>query len=271
MPELPELEILKNELRTHAVGQRVLELAVPKGKEGSCPVPQWKAAMEGATIIDVQRRGKMLVLQLDNGFSLLIHLMMVGQLLLSSLYHGEPSDVRLVLRFDDDELLVGHVHLKFLRLVPTSGLGEVPELKKLGIDPLDRGFTADTLRELMGRRRVKVKSFLLDQRFVAGIGNTYADEMLFEARISPTRIASTLSKEEVRALHRSMVRTLERGVELGGSSEMAFVHLDGSKGRFQDHFQVKRRKGESCFVCGTPIQKTSVGGRGTYFCPACQN
>jgi formamidopyrimidine-DNA glycosylase len=270
MPELPELEILKNELRTHVVGQRVLELVFPEGKEGDCPVSQWKAAMEGATIVDVERRGKMLVLQLDNGFSLIIHLMMVGQLLLSSLYHGEPSDVRLVLRFVDDQLLVGQVHLKFLRLAPTSGVGELPELKKLGIDPLDGRCTAETLGEMLASRRVKIKSFLLDQRFVAGIGNTYADEMLFEARISPTRIASTLSGEEVRALHANMVRTLERGLELGGSSEMAFVHLDSGKGAFQDHFQVKGREGEPCSVCGTPIQKTSVGGRGTYFCPACQ-
>jgi formamidopyrimidine-DNA glycosylase len=95
--------------------------------------------------------------------------------------------------------------------------------------------------------------------------------MLFEARISPTRIASTLSEVDVRALYASMVRTLERGLELGGSSEMAFVHLDGSKGGFQEHFQVKGRKGKPCFICGTPIEKTSVGGRGTYFCPACQS
>jgi formamidopyrimidine-DNA glycosylase len=125
--------------------------------------------------------------------------------------------------------------------------------------------------EMLARRTVKIKSFLLDQRFVAGIGNAYADEMLFEARISPTRTASTLSKEEVRVLHANMVRTLRRGLELGGSSEMAFVHLDGSKGGFQEQFKVKGRKGKPCVMCGTPIEKTSVGGRGTYFCPACQS
>jgi len=197
--------------------------------------------------------------------------MMVGQLLLSSLYHGEASDVRLLLRFDDDQLLVGQVHLKFLRLLPTSGVGELPEIKKQGIDPLAGGLTAEKLEEMLARRRVKIKWFLLNQRFVAGIGNTYADEMLFEARISPIRIAYTLSAEEVRALHVSMVQTLERGLELGGSSEMAFVHLDGSKGRFQEHLQVKGREGKPCFVCSTPVQKTLVGGRGTYFCPACQS
>jgi formamidopyrimidine-DNA glycosylase len=271
MPELPELEILQDELTAHVVGQRVVELVFPGGKGDNCPVPQWKAAMEGATIVEVERRGKMLVLQLDSGFSLIIHLMMVGQLVLSSLYQGEPGDVRLVLRLLDDQLFVGQVHLKFLRLVPTSEVGELPQIRKLGIDPLVGGLTAETLGEMLAERRVKVKSFLLDQRFVAGIGSTYADEMLFEARISPTRVASTLSAQEVRALHTSMVRTLERGLELGGSSEMAFVHLDGRKGRFQDHLQVKGRNAKPCFVCGTPIQKTSVGGRGTYFCPVCQS
>jgi len=271
MPELPELEILRIELEAYVLGQRVLEFIVPPGKETACPVSKWKAAMEGATIVDVERRGKMLLLHLDNGFTLIIHLMMVGQLLLSSLYKGEASDVRLVLRFDDDQLLVGQVHLKFLRLVPTSSVNELPEIEKQGIDPLAGELTAEKLGEMLARRRVRIKSFLLDQRFVAGIGNTYADEMLFEARISPTRVASTLSAAEVRALYASMVRTLERGLELGGSSEMAFVHLDGSKGGFQEHFQVKGRKGKPCSVCGTPIQKTSVGGRGTYFCPVCQS
>ena len=270
MPELPELEILKGELRTHVVGQQVQELIIPEGKEGDCPVSQWKAAIEGATIVGVERRGKMLLLQLDSGFSLVIHLMMVGQLLLSSLYDGLPSDVRLVLSFKSDQLTLGQVHLKFLRLVPTPEVGKLPELSKLGNDPLDQGFDAVVLGDLLAGRRGKIKSFLLDQRRVAGVGNTYADEILFGARLAPTRTASSLDGAEVQRLHESIVRTLRRGIELGGSSEMAFVHLDGSKGDFQEQFQVKGRKGKPCFVCGTPIERISIGGRGTYYCPSCQ-
>ncbi len=270
MPELPELEILKDELKDHVVGRRVRELVFPEGKEGDRPVEEWKASVEGATILDVQRRGKMLVLDLDSGHSLVLHLMMVGQLLLSSLHDGEPSDVRLTLVFDSEQLTLGQVPLKFLRLTATEELEHLPELKKLGLDPLTGEFTTEALREMLAQRRGKIKSFLLDQRYIAGVGNTYADEILFEARIAPSRVASSLEKQEAQRLHESIVATLERGLELGGSSEMAFVHLDGRKGAFEERFQVKARKGEPCFVCGTPIEKVSIGGRGTYFCPHCQ-
>jgi len=270
MPELPELEILKRELRPYVLGRQVKELVVPEGKGGDCAVGEWKEALEGATITGVERRGKMLVLHVDSGFSLIVHLMMVGQLLLRSVYNGVPNDVQLMLVFEDDQLFLGQVHLKFLRLVPTADLDQMPQLSELGRDPLGEAFGPEILGEMLAQRRGKIKSFLLDQRHLAGIGNTYSDEILFEARISPTRVASSLNADEVRRLHGSVVRTLQRGLELGGSSEMAFVHLDGSKGIFQEQFRVKGRKGKPCLVCGTPIEKTSVGGRGTYFCPSCQ-
>jgi formamidopyrimidine-DNA glycosylase len=270
VPELPEVEILRDELRSHVLGRRVKKLVIPEGRQGSCPLPQWKAALEGGMIVEVERRGKMLLVHLDSGFSLVVHLMMVGQLLLSSLHHGEPQDVCLVLDFGEDRLSLGQVHLKFVRLVCTRELEELPELQKLGCDPLEGEFTAPRLGELLVGRKGKIKSFLLDQRYVAGIGNTYADEILFEAGISPIRVACSLTGEEVQTLHLTIVRTLRRGLELGGSSEMAFVHLDGSKGSFQEQFRVKGRKGEPCLVCGTTIERVSVGGRGTYFCPACQ-
>jgi formamidopyrimidine-DNA glycosylase len=270
VPELPELEILKEELREHVLGRRVLELVVPRGKEGDCPVSPWRSAMEGGTIVDIERRGKMLILYLDSGFSLIIHLMMAGQLLLASLHDGEPSDVGLVLDLGDDTLSLGQVHLKFVRMVPTNEIDDLPALSKLGHDPSEEGFSSGLLADMLAGRRGKIKSFLLDQRYIAGIGNTYADEILFGARISPTRAASSLTDREIKALRESIVQTLNRGMELGGSSEMAFVHLDGSRGSFQDHFQVKRRKGEPCFICGTPVERVSIGGRGTYFCPKCQ-
>lgn len=270
MPELPEVEILKDELKAYVLGREVQEVTIPEAREGDCSVPQLRAAIEGATAINVERRGKMLILQFDNGLSLLIHLMMVGQLLLSSLYQGEPNDVRFILRFADDQLSLGQVALKFLRLVRSAELDDLPELRKLGQDPLSEGFTVKVLRDMLAKRRGMLKPFLLNQNCIAGIGNTYADEILFQARLAPTRVASSLDTEEVERLHSSIVETLRRGLELGGSSEMAFVHLDGSKGAFQEHFQVKGRKSKPCFVCNSPIERIMVGGRGTYFCPRCQ-
>jgi formamidopyrimidine-DNA glycosylase len=270
MPELPELEILRDELKARVLGQQVQEVIVPESKQDDCPVPQLKDAVERATVVGVERRGKMLILQFDNGFSLLIHLMMVGQLLLSSLYEGEPNDMRLILRFADDQLCLGQVPLRFLRVALSRQLDELPELKKLGWDPLSEEFTVELLKDMLANRRGKLKPFLLNQSYIAGIGNTYADELLFGARIAPTRQASSLNDEDVERLHTSIIETLRLGLELGGSSEMAFVHLDGKKGAFQEHFQVKRRKGEPCFVCGSLIEKATIGGRGTYFCPQCQ-
>jgi len=270
MPELPEVEILKNELTAHVLGRQVHRVIVPEGRQGDCPVSEWKSAIQGATIVNVERRGKMLVFQFDSGFSLVIHLMMVGQLLLSSLCDGEPNDVRLVLGFESDQLSVGQVALRFLRLVPTSELDELPEVQKLGWDPLSDSFTFEVLRGALGKRRGKLKSFLLNQRYIAGIGNTYADEILFHASIAPARQVSSLDEEEVEQLYQSIVETLRHGLELGGSSEMAFVHLDGTKGAFQEQFRVKQRKGKPCYVCKTPIEKIAIGGRGTYFCSQCQ-
>ena len=270
MPELPEVEILKNELNAHVLGRQVHQVIVPKGKEGDCPVWEWKSAIQGASIVHVERRGKMLILEFDSGSSLVIHLMMVGQLLLSSLHNGEPNDVRLVLDFQSDQLSVGQVALRFLRLVPASQLDELSEIKKLGCDPLSDDFTVEALRSVTNGRRGKVKSFLLNQRYVAGIGNTYADEILFHAGLDPSRQVSSLAEEEIERLYHTIVDTLRRGLRLGGSSEMAFVHLDGTKGAFQEQFQVKQRKGKPCRACNTPIEKIPIGGRGTYFCPQCQ-
>ena len=114
-----------------------------------------------------------------------------------------------------------------------------------------------------------IKTTLMNQAAIAGLGNVYSDEILFRARLHPQRRASELSEEEVERLHASIVAELQRGLELGGSSEMAFLHLDGSEGSYQETFQVKGRKGKPCFACATPIERIKVGGRGTYFCPRC--
>ena len=130
--------------------------------------------------------------------------------------------------------------------------------------------TVDLLRGLLARKRGAIKAALMDQAVIAGLGNVYSDEVLFRARLHPQHRASELSEDEVEQLHASIVAELQRGLELGGSSEMAFVHLDGSEGSYQEGFQVKGRKGKPCFVCATPIERVKVSGRGTYFCPRCQ-
>lgn len=264
MPELPEVEILKRELEAQVVGRRVAEVT----SQGDFSTK----GLVGARIVGVERRGKMLLLDLDSGLSLVIHLMMVGQLLLSPPFQGQPRDVRLTLCFDDGgQLTLGQVDLKFVHLLPTEEVERLPAIRKLGLDPLGETFTVQRLSGMLAGRRGMIKPFLLNQAHIAGLGNSYADEILFRARIAPTRRCSSLAPEEVARLHASIVDTLRQGIEWGGASEMAFVHLDGTEGRFQERFQVKGRKGHPCLVCGTPIERITVGGRGTHFCSRCQS
>jgi len=291
MPELPELEILKEELRREVVGRRVGGGGVFEKTEGQFPIVQLREAAEGRAIVGVRRRGKMLVLDFEGGRSLIIHLMMVGQLLLSPPFagqpcgirhiptqtlqrrpipQGQPRDVCLELKFADGiRLTLGQVRLKYVHLLPTAEVDNWPPIAKLGVDPLDESFTVDLLRRLLARKRGMIKTTLMNQAAIAGLGNVYSDEILFRARLHPQRRASELSAEEVERLHASIVAELQRGLELGGSSEMAFLHLDGSEGSYQESFQVKGRKGKPCFACATPIERIKVGGRGTYFCPRC--
>ena len=269
MPELPEVEILKEELRREVVGRKVEEVAVLEKTEGQFPVVRLREAVEGRAIAGVQRRGKMLVLDFEGGHSLIIHLMMVGQLLLSPPFAGQPRDVCLELKFADDVLTLGQLRLKYVHLLPTAEVDDWPPVAKLGVDPLNEGFTVDLLRRILARKRGMIKTALMNQTAIAGLGNVYTDEILFRARLHPQRRASELSEEEVERLHASIVAELQRGLELGGSSEMAFLHLDGSEGSYQESFQVKGRKGKPCFACATSIERIKVGGRGTYFCPRC--
>jgi formamidopyrimidine-DNA glycosylase len=272
MPELPEVEILREELRQEVVGRRVKEVAVFEKTASQLLVAQLREAVEGRAIVGVRRRGKMLILDFEGGHSLIIHLMMVGQLLLSPPFTGLPRDICLELRFTDGTRLpLGQVRLKYVHLLPTAEVDSWPPVARLGVDPMDESFTVGLFRRLLAKKRGAIKTTLMNQAAIAGLGNVYTDEILFRARLHPQRRASDLSEEEVKRLHASIVTELQRGLELGGSSEMAFLHLDGSEGCYQESFQVKGRKGRPCFVCAMPIERIEVGGRGTYFCSQCQS
>jgi formamidopyrimidine-DNA glycosylase len=249
----------------------VREVAVFE-KVGQFPAAQLREALEDSIIVGVRRRGKVLVLDFEGGHSLTIHLMMVGQLLLLPPFTGQPRDVCLELRFADGaRLTLGQVRLRYVHLLPTAEVDHWPAVAKLGVDPFYESFTVELLRGILARKRGAIKTALMDQTVIAGLGNVYADEILFRARLHPQRRASELNGEEVERLHASIVAELQRGLELGGSSEMAFLHLDGSEGSYQETFQVKGRKEKPCFVCATSIERVKVGGRGLTSAPAARH
>jgi formamidopyrimidine-DNA glycosylase len=271
MPEIPEIEILRKELQEQVVGKRVAALLArptvkPRlGPEETCN------ALTGMAVSGAERRGKMLILHFDHSLALLVHLMLQGQVLLTPDNDFDLAKSHLGIRFTDKTRLeFRQVGLRLPRLVPLADLPSLPEIAKLGLDALSPDLTLERFRALLGSRRGAIKALLQDQEVIAGLGNTYVNELLFSARVQPDRDIRSLSEGEIEAIYNSIRPTLQRGMELGGSSAEAFLHLDGTPGHFHEQAYVFRREGQPCRVCGTTIQRTEVGGRSSFFCPHCQ-
>jgi formamidopyrimidine-DNA glycosylase len=273
VPELPEVETVRRQLAPVLEGRRLDRVEIADERL-TRPLDPGSVAreLEGERIREVGRRGKYLVVRFESGRALLIHLRMTG-----SLRHAPagtlPDDPyrRAVARLDDGS----DVAYRDVRRFGTWLLLEPREVDeyvdaRVGREPLDGEFRARHLIERLANRRAPVKAAILDQRTVAGIGNIYADEALWRARIHPLRPARELEPDEVRALHRAIRKALEHGIARQGSTLRDYALPDGTSGRMQREFKVYDREGEPCDRCGTPIEKIRVAGRGTWYCPTCQ-
>lgn len=270
MPELPEIEIIKEEAKAQLVGLEVARVLVKeRGKlDGEELLPQ----LVGTRVSGAQRRGKMLILEFARGVDLVIHLMLIGQVLLHRGRHPEPGHSTIALLFTNgDSLEVWAVGLQFQHLVRHENLEKLPEVANLGVDALNPEFTPQRLGEIFSGRRGAIKPLLMEQSNLSGLGNTYTDEVLHLARLHPQRDLRSLRPSEVAELHAAIVAILHKGLALGGYSGERFVHLDGSPGRFQEETLVVLREGQPCQRCGATIEKTRVGGRQTFICPHCQS
>jgi formamidopyrimidine-DNA glycosylase len=279
MPELPEVETVRRGLASRVVGRRID--AVETGRERSVrrtSAQQVVDGLTGATIVEAGRRGKYLLCPLDTGDTLMVHLRMTGQLLLAPAGAARPPHTHVVLHLDGDppEELWFVDPRTFGEVVvfdPDHVDVELPELARMGLDPLADGIDAITLQALLAGRRTKLKPLLLDQAVIAGIGNIYADEILHGARLHPERIAGSLKRSEVVRLHDAMHDVLSAAVGAGGSTlgDKQYVDLMGSGGSYQDDHRVYARAGERCTTCGRGIiRRTVSAGRSTHFCPSCQ-
>jgi len=273
MPELPEVETIARTLAPRVSGRVVAGLDLlyrPLLRTGG---RKGLDALAGRRILDVRRRGKMLLIELEGARALVFHLKMTGQFLFAKPSAPRDRHVRLVIRFDDasDELRFRDVR-KFGFLLCLDGEPESAcgELGRLGPEPLE--VTLPEFAAILKARRGRIKSVLLDQKRIAGIGNIYADEMLFDARIHPEKPASSLRKEAVERLHRSMQKILASAIEAGGSTlkDARYLDADGNPGDFQLSHKVYDREGEPCLACGAPIRMKRIGGRSSHFCPNCQ-
>jgi formamidopyrimidine-DNA glycosylase len=212
------------------------------------------------------------VLSLEDDVHLVMHLRMTGNLLLDEADAEEPDHLRVRLDLDDGRRLLFVDVRRFGTgdvLLGSDALAEY-FASRLGVEPLDPDFTAEALRAMARGRKQPVKAFLLNQERIAGVGNIYADEALFRARIHPLRAVGTLKRAQLEALREGVVESLELGIDSKGASIDDYRQVDGALGSFQDRFLVHLRAGEPCPRCGTPIEKLRAAGRGTYVCPSCQ-
>ena len=267
MPELPEVETIKNELSSHVIGRRFANVTVCDAKPVKQPsVEDFRRKLVGQSINLLQRRGKYLIFHLSGGNALVIHLKMTGALLLNP---KQPDGyARVIFHLDNGGRLVftDRRRLGALWLLEN----EQAVVGKLGPEPLDSEFTFQTLSERLHKRQAPIKAVLLDQKFIAGIGNMYADEALFAAKIHPLRKASGLSTQEIRNLHKAIVDVLQLAIDSKGASIDTYKRPDGQLGAAHDNFRVAHRGGKPCPVCRTPIQRIAVRNRGSYFCHKCQ-
>jgi formamidopyrimidine-DNA glycosylase len=307
MPELPEVETIRRQLAPALEGRRieVVEVRDPRWCEPA-PPEAVEDALRGRMIERLGRRGKYLIVSLEDDVHLVMHLRMTGNLLLVPASEDDPDRPHLRVRIGlgrrprGGGAKSGSGADRAARAGATPGTGGRREAatnrllfvdvrrfgtgdvllgsdalaeffaSRLGVEPLSPDFTAGALRALARGRRQPVKAFLLTQERVAGVGNIYADEALFRARIHPLRAVGSLKRRQIEALRDAVVATLELGIDAKGASIDDYRHVDGAEGSFQDRFLVHTRAGEPCPRCGTPIQKLRAAGRGTYVCPHCQ-
>jgi formamidopyrimidine-DNA glycosylase len=266
MPELPEVETIKNELSPHIVGRTIKGVDVFWNKMVRRPsVTEFKHRVIGNKITALSRRGKYLFFHLNDDGVLVMHMKMTGSLLVNP---PEDKFSRAIFHLDNGDAMHFRDPRKFGVMWLAEDESDVDTM--LGPEPLDRVFTPATLAGLLKDRKAPVKAVILDQSVIAGIGNMYADEALFEARIHPLKPAGELREDEIKNLCRAIRHVLNKALGKGGASIRNYIRPDGSPGTAHDEFVVAHGVGKKCPVCGGPIERIVVRGRGTYICPRCQ-
>lgn len=273
MPELPEVETIVRDLGTRLTGLVVERAEVLLPKVVAAPSPaEFARLIKGREILGLSRRGKYILVELSPAWALILHLRMTGQLVYRpASSEPRPKHTHLVLHLDQGLLRFTDLR-QFGRvwLVPAREVRRVPGLPELGVEPLGAEFVAEDFVRRLARSRRMIKPLLLDQTFLAGLGNIYTDEALHRAGIHPERPAAGLDAREARTLYRVIREVLAEGVDYRGTSVQHYVDGAGRQGRFQENLRVYGKKGVPCPACGTPVQRIRCGGRGTHLCPDCQ-
>jgi formamidopyrimidine-DNA glycosylase len=286
MPELPEVETVRAGLAKFLPGLVIKDVWHDWPKSFPNAPADVARFLVGSSVKSVRRRAKVLIIELSSDYSLVIHLKMTGQLVFVGKERfgaGHPNDslvnklpdksTRVILDFIDGSKLFFNDQRKFgwMRLLPNLEVPEIDFLKTVGPEPLEDHFTVDRFIErLHTRKNSPIKSVLLDQKVLAGVGNIYADESLWAAKIHPSKPVNRVSRTKLVALHGGLLAILRLAIEKGGSTNQNYVNAEGKKGSYMSFAQVFRKEGQPCPRCGTTIEKIRVAGRGTHICPRCQ-
>lgn len=285
MPELPEVQTVVNHLTKTIIGK---VFSNSKIKVAKMVNPRFKSKIKNQKVIRVSRRAKLIIISLKSNKHILIHLKMTGQLIFvdkkgRASGGGHPITTEgfdlarpnkfthIILDFKDGSQLLFHDVRKFgwMKIVDKFEVDKL--LNHFGVEPLSRKFTLETFKNILKKRpNLKIKQLLLSQELIAGIGNIYADESLFDAKINPSRIAKTLKLDEIKKLRLSIIKKLKQAIKLGGTSVNTFVSSSGSRGKFVEKLKVYQRGGKKCLRCDSVLNKVKIGGRGTVFCTKCQ-
>lgn len=290
MPELPEVETVKRGLNKLIIGKVIASVRADNPKSFPNAEPDVRNFLIGASVTEVRRRAKVLLIDLSTNYTLVIHLKMTGQLVFIINHDREGSDerfagghptdsligalpdksTRVIFHFSDDSHLFFNDQRKFgwVRLMPTSEVPNIDFMKRVGPEPLEADFTATEFATRFKRRaKTTIKAALLDQSIVAGVGNIYADEALWGAKIHPARLVETIKPAEFKRLYIEVRTVMNLSIEKGGSTNRNYVNAEGKKGSYMEFARVFRREGLACPRCGTEIIKIRVAGRGTHICP----
>jgi formamidopyrimidine-DNA glycosylase len=275
MPELPEVETIRRDLEDAVTGRRITGVFLYEPRVVRHPEPEaFVRELRGKQILGAERRGKHLLIRLSDGWALAVHLMLEGQLLYQEAEEPFASRTKLALSLDNgfQLRLRDVVDLARVALAPLPDLDALLGLSRLGPEPLEPEFTLERFLGRLKGRRGMIKPLLMNQEVLAGVGNLYADEALFRARIHPERKANTLTDAEWRRLYEEVLAVLHEGIAYRGTSGKRGMYRDlwGRKGRYQERLQVFRREGEACPGCPGTVAVMRVGGRATHYCPSCQ-
>lgn len=272
MPEIPEIETIRRQLEAHLSGKLITQVEVLREKTFNVPTEEVIGTLLDSTVTTVLRRGKILILQFDRPVTLIFHFMLEGYL--QFLYPDEKMEkgYQFMLKFSTGEhLYFCKMYLGYIHIEKTAEIASVPEIAELGPDPLSPDFTYEMFHSRTTGRKKMIKPLLMEQDFLAGIGNTYSNEGLFLAGILPDRKANRLQPGETERLYHSLRDVMGRSIALGGVNDVPFSSDDRRTGGFIPELKVSYREGEPCCLCGSPIAFEKINGRNAFFCRVCQH